>query len=66
MEDLNIALQNREGLWLPRYEKTADGTHRITRVKPHPSKVQEGWTYQGVCGLCGELVDSGELHDPKG
>ena len=63
MSDLDIALQNREVMWPVRCEKAADGIHRIAKVKPHPSEVHEGWTYQGVCGLCGELVDTGEPCD---
>lgn len=65
MKDLDIALQNREVMWPVYCKKAADGQHRIAKVKPQPSKVHEGWTYQGVCGLCGELVDTGEPYDPK-
>ncbi len=37
--------------------------HLPERVKPLASDVHEGWTYQGVCGLCGELVDTGEPYE---
>lgn len=63
MKDLDIALQNREVMWPVRCEKAEDGMHRIAKVKPLASQVHEGWTYQGVCGLCGELVDTGEPYD---
>jgi hypothetical protein len=66
MKDLDIALQNREVMWPIRCEKAADGRHRIAKVKPQPSEAHEGWTYQGVCGLCGELVDTGEPYEHKG
>jgi hypothetical protein len=65
MSDLDIALHNREVMWPVHCEKAADGRHRIAKVKPKPSEVHEGWTYQGVCGLCGELVDTGEPYDAK-
>lgn len=63
MSDLDIALHNREVMWPLVCEKAADGIHRIGMVKPMPSKIHEGWTYQGVCGLCGEMVDTGEPAD---
>ena len=63
MKDLDIALHNREVGWPPRCEKASDGRHRIAKVIPKPSEVFEGWTYQGVCGLCRELVDTGEPYD---
>ena len=63
MKDLDIALHNREGGWPPRCEKAANGMHRIAKVVPKPSEVFEGWTYQGVCGLCGEMIDTGEPYD---
>ena len=63
MKDLDIALHNREVMWPVRCEKAADGRHRIAKVKPQPSEVHEGWTYQGLCGLCGELVDTGEPYE---
>lgn len=66
MKDLHIALLNREVMWPPRCAKAADGMHRIARVRPRPSEVHEGSTYQGVCGLCGELVDTGEPYDRTG
>lgn len=66
MSDLDIALQNRETMWPLRCEKAEDGRHRLGKVTPKRSEVHEGWTYQGVCGLCGELVDTGEPYEPKG
>ena len=63
MKDLHIALHNREVAWPPRCEKGSDGRHRIAKVAPKRSEVHEGWTYQGVCGLCGEMVDTGEPYD---
>ena len=65
MSDLQIALHNREVMWPRRCEKAADARHRIAKVKPQPSEVHEGWTYQGVCGLCGELVDTGEPYEKR-
>ena len=65
MKDLDIALQNREVMWPVRCAKAQDGLHRIGKVKPQPSRVHEGWTYQGICGLCGELVDTGEPYDRR-
>lgn len=65
MSDLHIALHNREVMWPPRCAKAADGIHRIAMVSPKPSDVHDGWTYQGVCGLCGEMIDTGEPHVPK-
>ncbi len=59
MSDLDIALQNREVGWPPTCSKADDGRHRIPHVAPAPSDVFDGWTDQGVCGLCGELVDTG-------
>ena len=29
-------------------------------VAPKRSEVHVGWTYQGICDLCGEMVDTGE------
>lgn len=63
MSDLDIALWDRKIMWPMRCTKAADGRHRIAKVKPRPSEVHEGWTYQGICGLCGELVDTGEPCD---
>jgi len=63
MSDLDIALQNREVGWPPTCDKSDDGRHRIPGVAPGPSEFFEGWTYQGVCGLCGELVDTGDPYD---
>lgn len=63
MSDLDIALQNREVGWPPICSKSEDGRHRIPGVAPGPSEHFEGWTYQGVCGLCGELVDTGDPYD---
>lgn len=65
MSHLDSALHNREVMWPPRCAKAADGIHRIAKVSPKPSEIHEGWTYQGVCGLCGEMVDTGEPHVPK-
>ncbi|WPZ34523.1 Fic family protein [Thalassobaculum sp. OXR-137] len=63
MSDLDIALRNREIMWPPHCTKARDGNHRIAKVTPRRSTVHEGWTYQGVCGLCGEMIDTGEPHD---
>ena len=63
--DMGIALHNREVTWPPRCAKAADGIHRIAKVSPSLSDIHEGWTYQGVCGLCGEMVDTGTPHVPK-
>ena len=60
MKDLDIALLNREVMWPTHCAKAADGMHRIANVKSQPSKIHEGWTLQGICGLCSELVDTGE------
>lgn len=65
MSDLDIALQNREAMWPLRCEKAEDGRHRIGKVTPKRSEIHEGWTYQGVCGLCGELVDTGDPYAPR-
>jgi hypothetical protein len=65
MSDLDIALQNREAMWPLHCERAEDGRHRIGKVTPKPSDIHEGWTYQGVCGLCGELVDTGEPYERK-
>ena len=65
MKDLDIALQNREVMWPVRCKKAQDGLHRIGKVKPQPSSVHEGWTYQGICGLCGKLVDTGEPYERR-
>ena len=65
MSDMDIALHNREAMWPPRCAKAADGIHRIAKVSPKLSNVHDGWTYQGVCGLCGEMVDTGEPYAPK-
>lgn len=65
MSDLDIALRNRDAMWPVRCEKAADGKHRISRVTARPSQIHDGWTYQGICGLCGELVDTGEPCDRK-
>lgn len=65
MSDLDIALHNREVMWPPRCAKASDGNHRVAKVSPKPSRIHEDWTYQGVCGLCGEMVDTGEPHAPK-
>lgn len=65
VSDLDVALHNREIMWPVRCEKAADGRHRIARVRPQPSELHDGWTYQGVCGLCGELVDTGEPCEPE-
>lgn len=61
--DLIIALHNREIMWPSHCSKAADGIHRVAKVAPRPSEMHEGWTYQGVCGLCGELVDTGEPYE---
>ena len=63
MKDLDIALQNRDVGWPPTCDKSDDERHRIASVAPGPSEYFEGWTYQGVCGLCGELVDTGDPYD---
>ena len=60
MSDMDIALQNREVGWPPWCEKAADRRHRIATVTPQRSERFEGLTYQGVCNLCGQLVDTGE------
>ena len=64
MKDMDIALHNREIMWPPHCAKAADSMHRIARVTPKRSEVHDGWTYQGICGLCGELVDTGEPCEP--
>jgi len=63
MSDLDIALQNREVSWPPYCEKAPDGKHRIPKVTPKPSQHFEGWTYQGECSLCGQLVDTGDPYN---
>ena len=63
MSDLDIALHNREVMWPVRCAKAADGIHRIAKVASRPSEIHDGWTYQGICGLCGELVDTGEPYE---
>src|SRR3546814_10256077 len=65
MSDLDIALQNREVVWPVHCKKAPDGQHRIAKVAARPSEIHSGWTYQGVCGLCGEMVDTREPCDPK-
>jgi hypothetical protein len=63
MKDLDIAPQNRDVGWPLTCDKSDDERHRIASVAPGPSEFFEGWTYQGVCGLCGELVDTGDPYD---
>ena len=65
MKDLDIALHNREEGWPTRCEKASDGRHRIAKVAPKPSEIFAGWTYRGVCGLCGEMVDTGEPYEKR-
>lgn len=65
MSDLDIALHNREIGWPPTCEKAPDGRHRIAKVRGKPSAVFEGWTLQGVCSLCEQLVDTGEPYDKR-
>jgi hypothetical protein len=60
MSDLDIALHNREIEWPPRCGTSVDGRHRIAKLSGKPSAVFGGWTLQGECGLCGQLVDTGE------
>lgn len=60
MKELDVALHSREIGWPPTCDKSDDGRHRIPNLAPGPSNVFDGWTYQGVCGLCGELVDTGD------
>ena len=61
--DLYIAIQNREVSWPPRCRSSEDGRHRIAKLSGRPSTVFDGWTLQGTCGLCGELVDTGEPYE---
>jgi hypothetical protein len=46
--------------WPPICDKADDGRHRIPGVMPGLSDNCEGWTYQGYCVLCGELIDTCE------
>lgn len=59
MSDLDIAVQNREVDWPPHCEKSEDGRHRIANVTGRPSEVHEGWTLQGKCSRCSQMVDTG-------
>ena len=61
--NLDIAIQNREVSWPPRCRSSEDGQHRIARLSGRPSTVFEGWTLQGTCSLCDELVDTGEPYE---
>jgi len=60
MSDLDIALHNREVEWPARCSRSSDGRHRIAKLSGRPSTVFDGWTLQGTCSLCGELVDTGQ------
>jgi hypothetical protein len=59
MSDLHTAVLNREVDWPPVCEKSEDGRHRIANVTSRPSEVHEGWTLQGECSRCGQMVDTG-------
>ena len=59
MSDPEIAVQNREVDRSPVCEKSEDGRHRIANVTGRPSEVHEGWTLQGKCSRCGQMVDTG-------
>jgi hypothetical protein len=58
--DLDIALHNRDVEWPIRCSRSPDGRHRIAKLAGRPSSIHDGWTLQGECSLCGELVDTGE------
>ena len=55
-----VAMVNREISWPPRCRSSKDGRHHVTRLGGRPSTVFDCWTLQGICSLCGELVDTGE------
>ena len=62
-KDLYVAILNREVNWPPRCRHSEDGRHRIARLSGRASTVFEGWTLQGTCSLCDELVDTGEPYE---
>ncbi len=55
-----VTIVNREVTWPPRCRSSEDGRHHVARLGGRPSTVFDGWTLQGTCSLCGELVDTGE------
>ena len=63
--DLDIAIQNREVSWPLRCRSSEDGRHRIAKLSGRPSTVFDGWTLQGTCSLCGQLVDTGEPYEKR-
>jgi hypothetical protein len=65
MKDLDIAIHNREVSWPPRCRNSQDGRHRIAKLSGRPSTVFDGWTLQGDCSLCGELVDTGDPYEKR-
>lgn len=65
MKDLDIALQNREVGWPPFCEKSPDRRHRLAKLTGRPSEHFGGWTLQGVCSLCDQLVDTGEPYEKR-